>query len=292
MTKYIVFDCGGTKIKHGIINANGELLTKDAYKTVRDNLAVFLDNMLLTIRNYQQNHDIAGIAISMPGYVDIDTGYLERAGAITALDGQNMKQLLEAEFSLPVEIENDGNCVALAEKISGNAQECQNFVCMTIGTGIGGGLYLNGDIYRGYRYRAGEYGAMLTAFHSECMLDMHVTASFSKLLFTYKAYKKVQGHVEGAQIFAEAMTDTAVKELVDQWIQHISRGVYNLAVTLNPEKILIGGGVSAQTYLLEEINRQLEKYELWQAFKIPVEPCHYRNDAGLLGAFYHFQKMQ
>lgn len=292
MEKYIVFDFGGTNIKHGLADANGEIVTKSTYGTETENLAIFLEDLYATIRTYQNDHDIHGIAISMPGYIDPYTGEIERAGAIKALDGKNIKQLLEEEFSLPVEVENDGNCAALAEKVSGNAQEVENFICMTVGTGIGGCIYLNGDIYRGYRLRAGEYGMMVTYLPSGEKKDMHNTAGSSKLISDYKEYKNIDGHVEGTQIFEEAKSNPQVKEMVDRWIEHIARGVYNLTVTLNPEKILIGGGVSAQNYLIEEINRQLKDYQYWHEFVIPVERCKHLNDAGMIGAFHHFKKMQ
>lgn len=292
MGNVIVFDFGGTKIKHGLVNTNGEIITKSTYETETENLDIFLDDLFTTICTYQSSYEIRGIAISMPGYIDVQTGHSERAGAITALNGKNIKQLLEKEFPLPVETENDGNCAALAEKVSGNAQGCESFICMTVGTGIGGCIYLNGDIYRGHRLRAGEYGMMITHLASGQMKDMHQTAGFSNLVKEYQKYKNTDGHVEGTEIFKEALTDPSVKEMIDNWIGHISRGIYNLSVTLNPEKILIGGGVSAQPYLLDEINRQLKEYQYWHEFTIPIVRCKYQNDAGMIGAFYHFKKMQ
>lgn len=292
MEKIIVFDFGGTKVKHALVNTNGEIVTKSTYETETENLNIFLDNLFLAIRTYVSSHEIRGIAISMPGYIDVNTGYSERAGAITALNKMNIKQLVENEFSLPVEVENDGNCAALAEKINGNAQGCENFICMTIGTGIGGCIYLNGDIHRGYRLRAGEFGMMITYLADGQKKDMHQTAGFPNLIKEYKNYKNINRDVEGTEIFTEALTDPMVKDMIDCWIGHISRGIYNLAVTLNPEKILIGGGVSVQPYLIAEINRQLTEFQYWDEFTIPVVRCKFQNDAGMMGAFYHFNKMQ
>ncbi|WP_182200255.1 ROK family protein [Paraliobacillus salinarum] len=292
MSNVIAFDFGGTKIKHGLINSNGEIITTGAYKTERKDLDRFLTDLFATVRTYQASSDVRGIAISMPGYIDVHTGYSERAGAITALDGKNIKDLLETEFSLPVETENDGNCAALAEGNSGNAQGCESFICMTVGTGIGGCIYLNGDIYRGSNLRAGEYGMMITDLTSGEQKNMHQTAGFSNLVTDYKRYMQTDENVEGTAIFEAALNDPHVKKMIDDWVGHISRGIFNLCVTLNPEKILIGGGVSAQSYLFETINRQLKQYHYWHEFEIPVVPCKYHNDAGMLGAYYHFKKMQ
>lgn len=292
MDKYIVFDFGGTKIKHGISNDNGELITSSSYDTTRDNLDRFLADLYAVIDHYIKEHKVAGIGISMPGYIDIYTGYAERAGAIVALDGQNIKEILEQKYGLPVEVENDGNCAALAEKMAGNATDVDNFIVMTIGTGIGGGFVFNGEIYRGYRFRAGEFGMMVTHLADGTKKDMHHTAATSALIEEYKRYKNIEGHVEGTEIFAAAQTDPEVKALIDRWIGHIARGIYNLTVTLNPEKILIGGGVSANPYLLEEINRQMKDFQYWSEFAIPIERCKFLNDAGLIGAFYHFKIMR
>lgn len=288
MEKYITFDVGGMKVKHALIKKNGEFVTKSEYPTERNSLDIFLKDMLDTINDYRENSEVSGIAISLPGYIDVMTGYSELAGAISALHGQNLKILLEESTGLPVEIENDGNCAALAERVSGNAQGCEHFICMTIGTGVGGGIFLNGDIYRGHSFRAGEYGGMFTVFQNGERKDMHETASMTALIKAYEDYKKIDDQIDGKDIFTEAESDPAIKAILDDWINHISRGIYNLATTFNPEKILIGGGVSTQSYLFEKINRQLEEYGLWSYFKMPVEPCKFRNDAGMLGAFYHF----
>ena len=292
MERLIVFDFGGTKIKHGIINDRVELITKSAYNTERERLDPFLTNLYATIDRYIEKYEVSGIGISMPGYVDIDTGYVERAGAITALDGQNIKEILEDKYGLPVEVENDGNCAAIAEKMSGNATDVDNFIVMTIGTGIGGGLFLNGDIYRGYRLRAGEFGMMVTYLPDDKKVELNHTAAITYLIAEYKKLKKIEGPVEGTEVFAEARANPEVKNLIDHWIGYVAQGVYNLTVTLNPEKILIGGGVSANPYLIKEVNRQINDFRYWHEFTIPVMRCKYLNDAGLIGAYYHFKRMR
>jgi len=292
MNKYITFDLGGTQTKHGLIQEDGIFLSKSAYPTERFNLDRFLQHMLQTIEEYRKNHDIQGIAISMPGYIDIYSGYSEMAGAIEALNGKNLKTLLNQQIDLPIEIENDGNCAAIAEHVSGHAKGCKHFICMTIGTGIGGGIFINGDIFRGSSFKGGEFGFTVTRLDGDRCENMHGHASTTALINTYKSYKNKTGHVDGQQLFEEIMQDEQVRQMFQEWVSHLCRGIYNLTVTLNPEKFLIGGGVSAQPQLMEEIHRQLKDYFKWDEFNIPVVPCKYRNDAGMIGAFYHFKKMQ
>lgn len=290
MKQIICFDIGGTKVKHGVLTEKGKILEQGSYPTEIDDHQIFMDAMIATIKTYRQAYAVAGIAMSFPGYVDADTGYIERAGAIRAMDKVNVIKMLSEETGLPVAVENDANCVALAEKFLGNAQECDDFVCMTIGTGIGGGIFLNGEILRGKRWRAGEFGMMvMSGLSSECK-TMHDTAATAALIDTYKKFKGLdkESLVEGQQIFEEAGHDPFVQALVDDWLTYISFGIFNLVCTLSPEKVLIGGGVSAKDGLLELIEKKLAKLPLWEDFRTPLAICHFKNDAGLIGALYHY----
>lgn len=95
MAHYVVFDVGGTKTKHGVMDRNGELITSGDYETNCRQLEPFLEDMENVVKEYQRTWDIKGIAMSLPGFVDSQTGYTEFAGAIIALNGQNVKTLLE-----------------------------------------------------------------------------------------------------------------------------------------------------------------------------------------------------
>ncbi|QDP41313.1 ROK family protein [Radiobacillus deserti] len=290
MEKYVAFDVGGTKVKHSVLLSDGTIVTKDKYNTNIDDLKEFLSDMLKVIQNYQLNHRISGIAVSLPGFVNVETGFTEHAGAIHALHGKNLKELLEELVEVPVAIENDGNCVALAEKLSGNAVDCDSFICFTIGTGIGGGIYLNGQMVHGHSFRGGEFGFMVTRGDSPGQEIMHDNAATGSLIKIYKEYKGLsqETDVEGYVIFEEAKTDEKLYEILEKWYESISFGIFNLVATLNPQKILIGGGVSARPELLEDIKRHLEKLPWWNHLCVPIEPCKHQNDAGMLGALQHF----
>lgn len=291
MEKYIAFDVGGTKVKHGLLLGDGTILTKDSYPTICNNLEVFLSDMVQTIQQYSDEHDVKGVAISLPGFIDVNSGYSERAGSITALAHKNLKQLLEERIPFRVEVENDGNCSALAEKWNGNAVECNDFICFTIGTGIGGGIMVNGQILHGHTFRGGEFGFMITRGGSEKNEIMHTNASTSSLIRSYKLYKGIAADefVEGETIFLEATLDEGVKGLIDEWLTSISYGIFNLAATLNPQKILIGGGVSSREGLIGQIIEHLEEIPFWKVLGVPVEACYHKNDAGIIGALYHFK---
>lgn len=290
MKKYISFDVGGTKVKHGLVLEDGSILSKGSYPTVCDDLEVFLVDMVKTITEYREEQEVEGVAISLPGFINPSTGFAERAGAITALDGKNLKELLEVIVPLRVEIENDGNCSALAERWSGNAVGCEDFICYTIGTGIGGGIMVNGKVVHGHTFRGGEFGFMLTEASAKGKEMLHTNSSTTSLIKRYKKYKGIDEEitVEGETIFAEAVENKEVDELINDWLQHISYGIFNLAVTLNPQKILIGGGVSARDGLINQIKEKMEELEWWKFLKVEIAPCKHRNDAGMIGAVYHF----
>jgi beta-glucoside kinase len=289
--KYIAFDIGGTQVKHGLLLENGSILSKGSYATPSTSLEMFIEKMVDTIKGYPENTSVSGVAISLPGYINPHTGYSERAGALSYLDGQNLKILLETEISLPVEIENDGNCAAIAEKISGNAKDCTDFICVTVGTGIGGGIFIDGKLVHGHSFRGGEFGFMITQSTEDVLNN---NASTSALIRSYKKLKGIneKKKVDGETIFLKAAKDYSVRRLVEVWVKILSYGIYNLAATLNPQKILIGGGVIAQESLIKMINNQLDRLYWWKDIKIPVESCKHQNDAGMIGAMYHLQQKQ
>lgn len=290
MNKYIAFDIGGTKVKHAVLLEDGTFIEKGAYPTRKSNLDQFLTDIMLTVQAYQNRFDIAGVAISMPGFVNIKTGYTEDAGAITILNGKNLKTLLEARLPYVIEMENDGNCVALAEKFNGNAVNCQDFICITIGTGVGGGIFLNNRIFHGHQFKAGEIGYMLTPGSQPGSETWSDNGSTSSLINSYKKQKGLGENevIEGTDIFREAEINAETNRLVEEWMERISFGIFNIAGTLNPEKILIGGGVSARAEFAQRIKNHLEQQKEWQFIKVPIETCKHKNDAGMLGALKHF----
>ncbi|MCQ6280425.1 ROK family protein [Bacillus sp. EB600] len=294
MKKYICFDVGGTKVKYGLLLEDGSVLSKGDYNTSRINLELFLKDMIDTINMYTRNTIVSGIAISLPGFINPHTGYSELAGNIGALSNKNLKKLLEAKISLPIEIENDGNCAALAEKISGNAKNCTDFICITLGTGIGGGIFTNGKLLHGHSFRGGEFGFMVTRGKSRRFEVWHSNASTSALIHSYKKLKGLSEteNIDGETVFLESNNNHSVKKLIEDWTKNLSYGIYNLTVALNPQKVLIGGGVANQQELLSMINHQLDLNPWWKVFKVPVELCKHQNDAGMIGALYHFLQKQ
>ena len=136
--KVICFDIGGTFVKYGVLDYEGNILSKDSFKSNTDNGQEILDNMCEVIKKYINLYKIEGISISSPGFVDVENGVITAGTIINGFIGLNMKEYFGNKFGLPVEIENDANCATIAEHKLGNGKGCKNLVCVTIGTGIGG----------------------------------------------------------------------------------------------------------------------------------------------------------
>jgi len=290
MKKYISFDIGGTKVKYSLLLEDGTFLKKNEYLTRKKNLDEFLNDLFSIVTGYESNNSISGISVSMPGFVNPKTGYTEFAGAITVLNNKNLKSILEDRFPYQVEIENDCNCVALAEKFNGNAKNCRDFVCVTIGTGVGGSIFLNNAIYHGHSFKAGEIGYMLTPGSQIGNEVLNDNSSTSGLINMYRKYKDIDKSktIDGKAVFKEAKTDKQVNLLIDKWIEKISFGILNVTAVVNPEKILIGGGVSVQKEIIPKLENNLKKLIWWDFIKVPIEYCEYQNDAGMIGALYNF----
>jgi len=305
MRFYLAFDIGGTNLKFGVLNEQGDILQRGKVQTALSGDAI-INSIVMIKEKYAPLYAFEGVAFSVPGFVDIESGYLKTGGAITDFHEFNFKQTLMAKLSLPVEVDNDVNCVALAEKWQGNAQGSKNFLCMNIGSGIGGAIFLNDQLIRGQQYMAGEFGYMLTGNIFACadkQVIMSDTASVMGGL--RRGYIKLKGDLTLEQVSGEDVYhlaeqgDPLAKQTIDEFYQHLAIGLYNLTFILNPEKILIGGAISNRSEIFMAIKQKFQEILATQgnlqAFSVDqlvtIESCKFKNDSGLIGAVYHYISM-
>ncbi|MGN8647434.1 ROK family protein [Gracilibacillus sp. HCP3S3_G5_1] len=288
MDLYLCFDIGGTNVKYGVLDQNGNFLFQGKFPTRRTRVEEFINDLSNRVTEVMTTHSIKKIGISFPGFIDPITGYAAFAGALDILHGKNIVDLLTAQIDIPIIIENDANCATLAERLSGNAVDCENFICMTIGTGIGGGLVVNGELVHGHTFKAGEFGLMIVNGMKNGYQNMHEIASTSAFIHQYKQLKGLSDReiIEGNEVFQAAEQDKAIQNILDQWFQYVSFGIFNLAATLNPEKILIGGAISVREDLYERLRATLSTIPSWPDIEVEVAPCKHHNNAGMLGALY------
>lgn len=162
MKKYVSIDIGGTAIKYGVLNENGEILYRseiptEAYKGGHSILAKAVD----IVKQYHQPDILSGICISTAGMVDTKKGEIfHSASLIPHYAGTCFKEVMETKFGIPCEVENDVNCAGLAESVSGASKGCSPSLMLTIGTGIGGCIVIENQVFHGFSNSACEVGYM------------------------------------------------------------------------------------------------------------------------------------
>lgn len=291
MKNYVSIDIGGTAIKYGIIDEAGTILVRGQMDTEANYGGPgILLKAIGIVDNFQKEYDICGICISTAGMVDIEKGEIFYAAPlIPNYIGTTFKKTMEERFGLPCEVENDVNCAGLAETISGAAKGSKSVLCLTIGTGIGGCIVIDGQVYHGHSSSACEVGYM-HMFGSDFQ-----TLGATSILCKKVTDKKLESGWDGVRIFEEAKKgDVICKEAIEEMVEILGQGIANICYVINPEVVVLGGGIMAQeAYLKPMIRKALDKYLIpAMAQKTRLEAAKHKNDAGMLGAFYHFGNRQ
>ncbi|MEK4973196.1 ROK family protein [Niallia sp. FSL R7-0648] len=283
----ISFDVGGTYVKYGLIE-DSHIVQKGKFKTDKFDKDSFLSSLAAKIEELSLLASIKGIGISFPGFIDTVNGVPILAGAITSINGVNIVNEVKRRLTMdcPIYIENDANCAAIAEKYNGAAIDNNDFILLTLGTGVGGAIYYQNQTMKGHSYRAGELGMMLTDYGRFPNKTLHELASTSALISLYKEKYRLPPEVEitGEEIFS-LINDYKVEAIIREWSKYVAVAIFNSVVIFNPEKVLIGGGISQNPALYPYINEALNSIPYWQDFMIPVEICKHYNDSGLWGAY-------
>lgn len=283
------FDIGGTSLKMGIVSSEGEILLQDKAAIQGSDGEQILHAMQSWL---DLQHGYQGIAISAPGHVNPITGMISMGGAIRRFDNFNLKIWLEQQRGLPISIENDANCVLMAEKWLGKASQLNDFLCLTIGTGIGGGIFANGNLVRGGNFRAGEFGYMFACQPGTDRPGSYTMNEIATLQTLRRRYAvRVNRPVEmvtGEEIFSGYdHGDVICRRLVDTFYNDICAGIYNLVHLFDPTHIFIGGGITERETFLNELNAQLSWFDVKD---VTIDITTHKNSSGLLGAVYHFQQ--
>lgn len=152
MKKYISVDIGGTAIKYGMIREDGEILSRNVIDTeAHKGGSAILNKVEKIVEQHRMQENLCGICISTAGIVDTEKGIITYAAPlIPDYTGTEYKRVLEDKFQIPCEVENDVNCAGLAEYYSGASAGSKIAVMLTVGTGIGGSIVIDGEIFRGF----------------------------------------------------------------------------------------------------------------------------------------------
>ena len=290
MENYLAIDVGGTALKIGLLTEEGEILESDSKKTPKT-LDAFYQIIEDTFHEYE---GVKGLALSLPGAVDSETGIIGGSSALDYIHGPNIKEELEKRLQVRVEMENDANCAALAEVWKGAASDVNDCCFIVSGTGIGGAVVKNKRIHKGQHLHGGEFGYMIADFNFETK-EMKTWSDVGSTVAVVRAVAKAKGvdvaSLDGRDIFDHYHEDSDYEKAVDKYYYVLANGIYNLQYAYDPQKIIIGGGISVRDDLLDEVNQRLDV--IFHRFKhAKIRPvvltCQYHNDANLLGALYHF----
>lgn len=281
--KILAIDIGGTMIKFGLVSLNGEVLVSDEIDTEAEKGVENLINKIDFIKKKYQTENILGIAVSGTGQINNKLGKVIGGNPIIpGWIGTNLVEILEKKYSLPAILENDVNCATLGEKWIGVAKNFENFICLTIGTGIGGGIVLNNNLFRGDEFIAGEFGHIQTKKG-----EYEKLASTTAL--TKMVEKKLNQKLNGKEIFElEKKSIPEYRLIIDEWIDNITDGLSSLVYIFNPSNIVLGGGVTKQgNYLLDRIRESLRK-KISSSFEknLNLHFAKLGNNSGMIGATY------
>ena len=288
MKRYISIDIGGTAIKYGIIGEDAKIMLKKSIPTEAGKGGpAILDKVIGIVNEMLVSHsEIAGICISTAGMVDTETGSIfYSAPLIPNYAGTQFKKILEEKFQIPCEVENDVNCAAMAEYYAGAAKGYHSMLMLTIGTGIGGAFIAGGKLLKGHTYSACEVGYM----NMEEGTFEEIAATSALVARTAKRLHKTADAISGKWIFEQAQDGNEVCiEEIDRMCDILAKGISNICYVLNPEIVLLGGGISAQTdWLKPRIEMGMEKYLIPVIRKkTKLDFAKFKNQAGMIGAYY------
>lgn len=294
---FLVLDFGGSSVKGAVMSRDAQIHDRFSLPSKAASYDQWLDTLAPKFDDLAARFPLKGIAISTCGAVNVDSGVIEGASALPYIHDIDVRSLYQGRFDLPVELENDGCCAALAEDWLGAGQDDDEFCLLVLGSGIGGAIVRDGEVIKGTHLHAGEFGYCVLRFEDGEPLTYSNAASTRALVENVaKAKNKKVEEVDGIQVFSlYEQGNSDVVPMVEQWYRDLATILFNVQYSLDPKRILLGGAVSRSPRLIDNINRKLD--ELQSSIPIarirPVPALtQFGNDANLIGALKHFLNRQ
>ena len=296
----IGIDFGGTSVKPGVV-ANGRIITRLAPIKTREHSgqASLLEAIRQAIEELRKQHpEVAAVGAGLPGMVDSINGHVWQLSNVPGWEDVALTTLLEEWTGLPAAIDNDANAMAYAEWLYGAGREGVNVVCMTLGTGVGGGLILDRKLYRGSRLGAGEIGQMTTDPHGvpgqygnfgalEKYVGNNQIAARAQLLYGEAGLTRSLEECSPLELqFAADANDTIARQVWAEVGFSIAITLCDIVWLLNPDRIVIGGGVGrAGEYVFGPIRKAIEERTMKIFHEgLTIVPAELGNDAGIIGS--------
>lgn len=304
---YIGVDLGGTTIKVGICDAGGNLKhTYEGPTKSEEGAEAGMERIAQYVRTIVEEspyewEQVAGVGAGMAGFLDIANGFIKFSNNL-GWHNVPAKQILEEKLGVPVRINNDANVAALGEAWGGAGRGIDNCVCYTLGTGVGGGIIINGKIYEGFGGMAGELGHMaivpdLEAILCNCGQKGCLETVSSATGIIRMAKDAVERGDRTSLALIESITakdvfdagkagDEVALRIINRAAYYLGRSMASMAVVVNPQRFIVGGGVSkAGDILFEPIRQIFAKYTPEHAQTgVDIVPATLGNNAGVVGA--------
>lgn len=296
----IGIDFGGTSVKTGVVNGSDVIDHAPPIATPEfESPGDLIDAIARTVEDLRARHPgVRAIGVGMPGFVNFETGTVYNLTNVRGWADIRLKELLEAKIGLPVTVENDANCMAFAEWKQGAGRGFQHVICMTLGTGVGGAVIANGQLIRGARHGAGEIGQTSIDYqgrrgHYGNLGALEDYVGNNEITEAARLAYEAAGDPKGAELCSPAALAAAANDgdpialkLWDDVGRMIATAAMNCCWLLNPDAIIIGGGVAkAGKLVFDPVTKYLHE-QLSSPFKdhLQIVPARFGNEAGIVGA--------
>lgn len=320
--KCLVLDYGGSSVKYAVVDDAAVMTRNGSAAAPLSSLEEFLDSVAALYEGVKEEVD--GIAMSLPGFIDPETGMHFGSGVYgDLLKGKNVKELVQKRCGCRVSLENDGKCGALAEAWKGSLSDVKNGAVLVLGSGIGGGVIVDGRVLHGRNTTAGEFSFLLTdrkgsMFDAGFMsvgimgltyevckrknLDLSVQDAAPMMAYldslaggNYPVFAQEPQKIkaDGRQIFRwVAEGDPVAKEVYGEFLHSLAMICQNIQITLSPDRIVIGGGLSRAERLLDDLRAEIDRLcrdaMIDDMMKAEVVRSRYMNECNILGAMYNY----
>ena len=287
-------DIGGTAVKMGLVDESGKIHSRHEASVCYDHYTTpILTTVISEARMFLKNNNVTinGIGVSATGQIDVNTGtVIGTNGKIPQYEGSEIKKEMEHVFGVPTFVLNDANAAVLGECFVGRAKGKQHVIMITLGTGVGGGVVVDGKLLGGTLGIAAELGHF-TLYQNgvTCSCGKHgcYETYAATTALVRRVYEKTNIKMSGLTIFEGIKSgDKALEQIAEQWIEDVAAGISGLVHIFNPQIVLIGGGVSAQEdlFITPLRKRVLATVMPHFAENLQIEKASLGNDAGMIGA--------
>ena len=322
--KLLALDFGGSSVKFSLIDENKVRTNEGKLPPPKESREAFGGTIQKLSQRFR--NEIEGIAISMPGYIDPVTGYIDGAGSYFAMMHTNLYEFMKEYVDVPVAVENDGKSAALAEVWDGALKDVDYGCVCVIGTGIAGGIVKNGKVFRGIRNMAGEFSAMgftpdvdfkNTAAYTSAMLGLTMKANlalgidlkkteYAEMAAMYDIKNDFLGPMNedprypigiDGKMFFRLLDEgnTRIESIYREFIKNLATSLMTIQGILDTEVIALGGAVIQQERIIPDLQEQVKKFDAALGGgllpHINIRRCRYSYYANEIGAVYNWLQL-